>query len=52
MNELRAKEIPIGDLDTMIASIALAHGESLLTSDKEHFERVPGLTAETWQAGL
>jgi len=48
VNELRAKGISIGDLDTMIASIALAHGESLLTSDREHFERVPGLTVETW----
>lgn len=47
-NELQLKGTPIGDADTMIASIALTHGEVLLTSDKEHFGRVPGLTIETW----
>jgi len=47
-NELQLKGSIIGDLDTMIASIALIHGEPLLTSDKEHFQRVPGLSVETW----
>ena len=48
VNELRLKGSPIGDLDAMIASIALASGEPLLTSDKKHFERVPGLVVRTW----
>ena len=48
VNELRLRGPPIGDADTMIASIALTHGEALLTSDKEDFGRVPGLTIETW----
>lgn len=48
VNELQLKGSPIGDLDTMIASIALVHGESLLTKDKKHFERVPSLMVETW----
>jgi len=47
-SELQLKGVPIGDPDTMIASIALAHGEPLLTADREHFERVPGLIVETW----
>jgi len=47
-SELQLKGSPIGDPDTMIASIALTHGEPLLTSDKEHFGRVPGLMIETW----
>ena len=48
VNELHLRGNPIGDADAMIASIALAHGEALLTSDKQHFERVPGLIVETW----
>lgn len=48
VNELLLKGSSIGDLDTMIASIALAHGEPLLTLDKEHFGRVPGLMVDTW----
>jgi len=48
VNELYLKGSPIGDLDTMIASIALTHAEPLLTSDKEHFEKVPGLITESW----
>jgi tRNA(fMet)-specific endonuclease VapC len=48
VNELHLKGTPIGDADTMIASIALTCGEILLTSDMEHFGRVPGLTIETW----
>ncbi|MBS7626332.1 type II toxin-antitoxin system VapC family toxin [Candidatus Bathyarchaeota archaeon] len=48
VNELSLKGSPIGDLDTMIASIALINGESLLTLNKEHFEKVHGLTVEPW----
>ena len=48
VNELQIKGLPIGDLDTMIASIALTHGESLLTSNKEHFERIPSLIVNNW----
>ena len=48
VNELHLRGTPIGDADTMIGSIALTHGEALLTSNKEHFGRVPGLTIETW----
>jgi tRNA(fMet)-specific endonuclease VapC len=46
VNELELKGTPIGDADTMIAGIALTHGEVLLTSDKEHFGKVPGLSIE------
>jgi len=48
VNELGLKGTPIGDLDIMIASIALTYGEPLLTLDKEHFERISGLIVETW----
>lgn len=39
---------PIGDLDAMIAGIALTHGESVVTSNLKHFERVEGLRVESW----
>jgi len=37
------KSYTIGDRDLFIASIALANGQSLLTGNKKHFERIPGL---------
>jgi tRNA(fMet)-specific endonuclease VapC len=45
---MEAAGIPIGDLDLMIASVALVHNQVLLTRDIGHFEKVPGLTVETW----
>ena len=39
---------PIGDLDAMIASLALTHGEEIVTSNKKHFERVEGLRVNSW----
>jgi tRNA(fMet)-specific endonuclease VapC len=47
-NELLSLGTPIGDLDAMIASLALTHNEPLLTANKKHFEKVPGLIVETW----
>jgi predicted nucleic acid-binding protein len=37
------KSYTIGDRDLFIASIALANGQSLITGNKKHFERIPGL---------
>ena len=45
-NELRANAI--GDRDLFIASIALANKQTLVTRNLKHFERVPGLTVESW----
>jgi tRNA(fMet)-specific endonuclease VapC len=39
---------PIEDSDLLIASIALANQETLLTRNTKHFERVQGLTVESW----
>lgn len=38
----------IGELDLFIASIALSNKQSLLTRNSKHFERVLGLTVESW----
>jgi tRNA(fMet)-specific endonuclease VapC len=42
------KSNAIGERDLFIASIALSHKQSLLTRNSRHFERVPGLTMESW----
>jgi predicted nucleic acid-binding protein len=48
VNDLKAEGTPIGDLDTLIASTALLHRQILLTRNKAHFEKIPGLVVETW----
>lgn len=39
---------PIGDADVLLAGTALAEGEALVTRNKRHFERVPGLRLRTY----
>lgn len=41
---------PIGDMDVVIASIALAHGDGVATCNPRHFERVEGLPVADWSA--
>ncbi|HEY4823048.1 MAG TPA: type II toxin-antitoxin system VapC family toxin [Candidatus Bathyarchaeia archaeon] len=48
VSELRSKGAPIGDLDTLIASTAIVHRQILVTRNKGHFDRVPGLVVESW----
>ena len=48
VNQLREAGSPIGDLDTLIASTAITHRQILLTRNKKHFEKIPGLVVETW----
>jgi len=37
---------PAGDMDALVAAIALAHGQSLITRNPKHFADVPGLVVE------
>ena len=39
---------PTGDCDTLIASIALANGQSLLTRNPKHFSGIAGLVVESY----
>ena len=41
---------PIGMADYLIAGVCLAHSAILLTRNRKHFERVPGLVLG-WEAG-
>lgn len=45
---LRRQGLLLEDMDLMIASIALAHGQPLVTRNRKHFERVPGLKIQSW----
>lgn len=45
---LEAKGTPIGPLDLIIASQALALGLTVITNDLGEFRRVPGLRCEDW----
>ncbi len=46
---LQARGTPIGPNDLMIASVARAHGLTLVTHNANEFNRVPGLKMEDWQ---
>jgi tRNA(fMet)-specific endonuclease VapC len=45
---VRLKTNSIGELDLFIASIAISNKQKLITRNKKHFERVPGLQVEGW----
>ena len=44
----KLKSNTIGELDLFIASIALSNKQPLITRNKKHFERVPGMEVEGW----
>ena len=41
----------IADADLLIAAIALAHGASVVTGNRKHYERIEGLRTEDWIRG-
>jgi len=45
--DLQKKGWPIGEYDVLIAGIAKAHAETILTRDK-HFNLVQGISTVTW----
>ncbi len=47
-DSLRAQKVRIGSMDLKIASIALVHRATLLSSNLQDFRRVPGLQVEDW----
>jgi len=46
---LQSKGIPIGDMDTLIASQAISRELILITNNVKHYSRVPGLKYESWK---
>jgi predicted nucleic acid-binding protein len=45
---LQATGEPAGDMDVLIAAVALLHGQKVVTRNPEHFSRVPGLRVESY----
>jgi tRNA(fMet)-specific endonuclease VapC len=39
---------PVGDMDTLIAAVCLASGQTLVTRNPRHFADVPGLRVESY----
>jgi tRNA(fMet)-specific endonuclease VapC len=40
--------ITVDSVDLMIASVALAHGLTVVTDNTKHFVNIPGLSLENW----
>jgi tRNA(fMet)-specific endonuclease VapC len=49
-NDLRAQGLLLPDADILVAATALEHDALLVTGNKRHFDRFPGLRVETWAA--
>lgn len=47
-HDLQAKGTPIGGLDMLIASHAIALNAILVTNNTKEFERISDLTLENW----
>jgi predicted nucleic acid-binding protein len=46
--ELKKNGAPIGNFDVLIACIALEYGETLVSRNVKHFERIKGLKVMSW----
>jgi tRNA(fMet)-specific endonuclease VapC len=45
--QLRRRGEIVGEIDVLIAAIALIAGRALLTHNRRHFQRIPGLVLAT-----
>jgi tRNA(fMet)-specific endonuclease VapC len=46
--DLRQQGKLIGEVDILIAGIALTNGIGIITHNTDHFRRIPGLSIEDW----
>ncbi len=46
--DMQAKGIVVADMDLMIAGIALANGEKLISNNLKHFSKIENLKLESW----
>ena len=45
---LMRKGVDLADMDVLIAAVALENEASVVTRNKEHFQRIDGLNVEEW----
>jgi tRNA(fMet)-specific endonuclease VapC len=45
---LRREGRPIGDIDLLIAGVAMHHGLTVVTNNTAHFDRLPDLRLGNW----
>ena len=45
---MQNKGVVVADMDLMIASISLAHGEKLISNNLKHFSKIENLELESW----
>ena len=50
-SKLRSIGKPTGEVDALRAATAMAHGATLVTANKKHFENIAGLKVEVWPIG-
>ena len=48
-SDMQTKGIVVADMDLMIASIALANGEKLISNNLKHFSKIKNLELENWK---
>ena len=46
--DMQNKGTVVTDMDLMIASIALANGEKLISNNLKHFSKIENLNLESW----
>ncbi len=47
--DMGKKGLVVADMDLLIASIAIANGETLISNNLKHFEKIDILTVESWK---
>jgi len=47
-SQLESAGLRVADADLLIASIAMAHGATLVTGNTRHYTRIPGLALDDW----
>ena len=47
-SQLESAGLRIADADLLIAAITLAHGGTLITGNRRHYDRITGLPVEDW----
>lgn len=47
--DLKRRGLPVGAYDLLIGGTALAHNLVMVTSNRDEFDRMPGLTVEDWR---